>query len=289
MIGNILVRHRKIEIFHRSQSSRQIEQEGCDTTPRTPAHQQSVLLGTPKFVRCGSQQETCNSTVMGGDGQQGTALEIQHQCIGRCLGGKRMFQICPAKQLSRQIKARDAAGAALKGSATADDPIHDQENVIGRVPFAHDDLVPMVTDRAASKGNNGALHQFLVLDLQEWVSNRRPYGPVVQQVFAQRRAGSLDHLEVGHFVPPNSLASRDSSNKWLIEFRKLDLGPICGSGGSRRGRCYGNLSLAAATPVVQVARIMAKSETTHSSLLLIGVMISAVSVPMIAHAFEVIV
>ena len=43
------------------------------------------------------------------------------------------------------------------------------------------------------------------------------------------------------------------------------------------------------TPVVQVARIMAKSETTHSSLLLIGVMISAVSVPMIAHAFEVIV
>jgi Ion channel len=41
--------------------------------------------------------------------------------------------------------------------------------------------------------------------------------------------------------------------------------------------------------VVQVARITAKSETTHSSLLLIGVMIAAVSVLMIAHAFEVIV
>jgi hypothetical protein len=43
------------------------------------------------------------------------------------------------------------------------------------------------------------------------------------------------------------------------------------------------------TLVVQVARITAKSVTTHSSLLLIGVMIAAVSVLMIAHAFEVIV
>src|SRR5262245_59378118 len=43
------------------------------------------------------------------------------------------------------------------------------------------------------------------------------------------------------------------------------------------------------TLVVQVARITAKSETTHSSLLLIGVMIAAVSVVMIAHALEVIV
>ena len=42
------------------------------------------------------------------------------------------------------------------------------------------------------------------------------------------------------------------------------------------------------TLVVQVARITAKSGTTHSSLLLIGVMIAAVSVLMIAHAFEVI-
>jgi len=43
------------------------------------------------------------------------------------------------------------------------------------------------------------------------------------------------------------------------------------------------------TLVVRVARITAKSETTHSSLLLIGVMIAAVSVLMIAHALEVIV
>src|SRR5262245_8596538 len=42
------------------------------------------------------------------------------------------------------------------------------------------------------------------------------------------------------------------------------------------------------TVVVQVARITAKIGT-HSSLLLIGVMIAAVSVLMIAHAFEVII
>src|SRR5262245_28308539 len=43
------------------------------------------------------------------------------------------------------------------------------------------------------------------------------------------------------------------------------------------------------TIVVQVSRTIAKRETSHSSLLLIGVMIAAVSILMIAHALEVIV
>jgi hypothetical protein len=59
----------------------------------------------------------------------------------------------------------------------------------------------MVTDGAAPKGNNGALHQFLVVDLQKWASNRRFDGPVLKQVFAQRRSVPLDHLEVGHLFP----------------------------------------------------------------------------------------
>jgi Ion channel len=43
------------------------------------------------------------------------------------------------------------------------------------------------------------------------------------------------------------------------------------------------------TIVVRVSRAMAERATSHSSLLLIGVMIAAVSILMIAHAFEVIV
>jgi hypothetical protein len=138
---------------------------------------------------------------VGSDGQQGAALEIKHQCIGGCLGGKQMVLISPAEQLSRQIKARDAAGSVLKCPTAADDSVQNQEYVIGWVSFTYDDLIPMVADGAAPKGNNGALHQFLVVDLQKWAGNRRLYGPVVEQVFAQRRARSLDHLEVGHLFP----------------------------------------------------------------------------------------
>jgi hypothetical protein len=88
----------------------------------------------------------------------------------------------------------------LKGPAAADDSIQNQEYVIGWISFAYDDLVPMVTDRAAPKGNNGALHQFLVVDLQKRASNWCLYDSLVE-VLAQRRAGPLDHLEVGHLFP----------------------------------------------------------------------------------------
>jgi hypothetical protein len=57
------------------------------------------------------------------------------------------------------------------------------------------------------------------------------------------------------------------------------------------GVCICNIAVHAfmMTTIVQVARTAVKRETSHSSLLLIGVMISTVSVLMITHAFEVII
>src|SRR5262245_23874843 len=122
-----------------------------------------MLLRAPKLI-CGyGQQKTSNATVPDSSGEQGAAFEIKYQCVGRCFCGERVLHIGPPEQLAGKVEARDAARAVLKRSATSDNSINDQENVIGGVSFTHDYLIAMVTDGASPKRDDSAMHQSLVL------------------------------------------------------------------------------------------------------------------------------
>ena len=112
-----------------------------------------------------------------------------------------MLQIGPAKQLAGQIETKNVPCAVLKRSATSDNSLYDQKDVVGRVALADDHLVAVVTDGPAPKRNDGALHQFPVVT---W--DRRPafvcgQCEMVKSATAVTRDEPVDTAQVGHMFP----------------------------------------------------------------------------------------
>ncbi len=200
VIGDVLMRHWKIEVLCLSQPAGQIEEKRCQTAFRASADQQGMLLRTSKLVcRC-IQQKTRNSTVPGSDGKEGATFEIEDHYIGRRFYRQRVLQIGPAKHLAGQIETNNVPCAVLKRSATSDNSLDDQKDVVGRVALTDDHLVAAVTDRSSPKRNYGALDQLLVVAMYGWPVCGCYESPIVEAVTVLTRRGRADAPKLGHLL-----------------------------------------------------------------------------------------
>ena len=112
-----------------------------------------MLLRSSKLVCRHIEQKACNSTVPSSDGEQGAAFEIEDHCIGCRFHRQHMLQIGPAKHFAGQIETKNIPCAVLKRSATSDNSLYDQKDIVGRIALANDHLVAVVTDRSSPKRN----------------------------------------------------------------------------------------------------------------------------------------
>ena len=56
-----------------------------------------------------------------------------------------MFEIAPAKQVTRKIKGDDVASAAFEDFATANHAADDKEHIVGGIAITSDDVVAIKT------------------------------------------------------------------------------------------------------------------------------------------------
>src|SRR6185312_7044268 len=121
-----------------------------------------------------------------------------------------MFQfVGPAEKLAGGVKSNDRTRAILEGLATADDPVDDHEDIVGRIAFTDDGAVASISDRSTPNRKYGAFRHFLPVleDKRTWRARPRTGHHFVKQTIPLGLFRRIFDLKLTHRNSPEIEAS----------------------------------------------------------------------------------